>query len=627
MVKLLSNLKKVQIEGCYGIEELVSNRDDRDEEHTTSTSTHTSTYLFPLLDSLILDGLKSLKYIGGGGAKGRNNEIYFSSTTTIFSRGWCFLELMPIAQYPRKISICCCYALSSVIPCYVAGQTQKLHVLKITLCNGMKEVFETQGVNKSVIMLKLTNLKILNINSCALLEHIFKISTLESLVQLEELRIKNCKAMKVIVVKAEEPGVEKTKNASSSKAVVKFPRLKCIELFNLRELVGFFLGTNHEFQWPSLEKVVIYDCPEMKVFTAGGSTAPQLKYVETNLGKYSPPGSWFNTTPGQHQEISCPGVGSRSSSCSAPNTSEESNIWSFHNLIELHVKSNDDVKKIIPSSELLQLQKLDRNAKEIISRVHLASPICNQPATASANDIASAIAVGSKALQLLQSRRRNILLPPTACPTCKPPTTTSIASVSCRRHQRQRFQLFFTQVLDKNLQPKGLVMSSHQGRLMTSHGFPPTWITSDGRNNGNRRIKQKVLEAYQLIGSQPEHWVNEKSWTVFDKYEKAMCEKYGPDPSQHPLGDVEIWEHCVDGRKKGRVYGVGSSDPGNVVSGTSYECGSSSHDYALYQKKINELESMLEREVKKREEIEANFDIHRKIKRCGIHEKEFSIGC
>nr|KAJ0220450.1 hypothetical protein LSAT_V11C200051710 [Lactuca sativa] len=45
-----------------------------------------------------------------------------------------------------------------------------------------------------------------------------------------------------------------------------------------------------------------------------------------------------------------------------------------------------------------------------------------------------------------------------------------------------------------------------------------------------------------------------------------------------------------------------------------YKCDSSSHDYALSQKKINELESMLEREVKKREEIEANFDSEVKLR-------------
>ncbi|CAH1429330.1 unnamed protein product [Lactuca virosa] len=118
--------------------------------------------------------------------------------------------------------------------------------------------------------------------------------------------------------------------------------------------------------------------------------------------------------------------------------------------------------------------------------------------------------------------------------------------------------------------------------------FPPTWITSDvwqalctiwdtdtwrnisesGKRNRNSSVngsiskkakgedplwgdvfKQTHLEksakvklaSGELIGSQPEHWVNEKSWTVF----------------------------------------------------------------------INELESMLEREVKKREEIEANFEVTR----------------
>ncbi|CAI9284795.1 unnamed protein product [Lactuca saligna] len=161
------------------------------------------------------------------------------------------------------------------------------------------------------------------------------------------------------------------------------------------------------------------------------------------------------------------------------------------------------------------------------------------------------------------------------------------------------------------------------------YDFPTTWITFDKKP---RRWKEPVwgdvfkqthleksakvkLASRELIGSQLEHWVNEKSWTVFDKYEKTMCEKYGPDPSQHPLGDVEIWGHCVGRRKKGRFYGVGSSGPGNVVPGTPYECGSSSYVYALYQKKINELESMLEREVKKREEIEANFDSEVKLRK------------
>ncbi|CAI9292713.1 unnamed protein product [Lactuca saligna] len=142
-------------------------------------------------------------------------------------------------------------------------------------------------------------------------------------------------------------------------------------------------------------------------------------------------------------------------------------------------------------------------------------------------------------------------------------------------------------------------------KLKKAKGKDPLWRDVFKQTHLEKSAKVKLASG-ELIGSQPEHWVNEKSWIVFNKYEKAMCEKYGPDPSQHPLGDVKIWEHCVGGRKNGRVYGVGSSDPDNVVSGTPYECGSSSHDH---QKK-----SMLEQEVEKREEIKAKFDSEVKLR-------------
>ncbi|CAH1421777.1 unnamed protein product [Lactuca virosa] len=232
MGKLLSNLKEVKIGYCDDMEEVVSNRDDEDEEKITSTSTHTSTSLFPLLDSLSLYHLQNLKCIGGGG-----------STTTSF-----------LDQY-----------------------------------------------------------------------------------------------------KEEEGDGDQTTKATSKSRNVSFPYLKTIKLVDLPELMGFFLGMN-EFQWPSLDKILINDCPRMRVFTAGGSTAPQLKYVKTRLGKHSPR-CWFNshvttTTTQQHQEstsFSCPAV-----------TSEEIH-WSFHNLIELHVTDKTFVEKIIiPSNELLHLKKLEK---------------------------------------------------------------------------------------------------------------------------------------------------------------------------------------------------------------------------------------------------------------------------
>ncbi|KAJ0462818.1 putative leucine-rich repeat domain superfamily [Helianthus annuus] len=123
---------------------------------------------------------------------------------------------------------------------------------------------------------RLFNLKKLIIKSCNLLQHVFTFSMLESLRQLEELMIKGCKSMKVIV--KEEIGEQ-------SKVVV-FPRLRFLVLKDLPNLEGFFLGMN-DFQWLLLEKVMIDDCPQMMVFTSGQSTATELKYTRLNLDQLS----------------------------------------------------------------------------------------------------------------------------------------------------------------------------------------------------------------------------------------------------------------------------------------------------------------------------------------------------
>ncbi|KAL7612630.1 hypothetical protein Lser_V15G04852 [Lactuca serriola] len=378
MAELLSNLKHIKIRECDGIGEVVSNRDDEDEEMTTFTSTHTTTNLFPHLDSLTLKYMHCLKCIGGGGAKDEgSNEISFNNTTATtavldqFELSEAGGVSWSLCQYAREIKIGNCHALSSVIPCYAAGQMQKLQVLRVVACNGMNEVFETQlgtssnknneksgceegipRVNNNVIML--SGLKILEISFCGGLEHIFTFSALESLRQLQELTIKGCYRMKVIVKKEEDEYGEQqttttTKEASSSKKAVVFPRLKYIALDDLPELEGFFLGKN-EFRLPSLEEVTIKYCSKMMVFAAGGSTAPQLKYIHTELGRHAldqESGLNFHQTSFQ----------SLYGDTSGPATSEGI-PWSFHNLIELDVQNNNFVKKIIPSSELLQLQKL-----------------------------------------------------------------------------------------------------------------------------------------------------------------------------------------------------------------------------------------------------------------------------
>ncbi|KAL8245987.1 hypothetical protein R6Q59_007203 [Mikania micrantha] len=342
MSKLLSSLKKLQIGFCESMEEVVSNRDDDhvdDEVLTTSTTT-----FFPCLKDLRLVSLPNLKHIGGGVAKcSRMGVVPWS-----------------LCQYPTEIHIKKCPSLSTLIPSDAATQMQKLQELTINDCKSLVEVFESKEINnisssssnidqgsvsfpgpKTITNLhhhQLTNLKKLQISICDILEYIFTFPTLESLKKLEELRISSCKAMKAIV--REEHGEE-----TSSKVV--FPRLKSIELVDLPNLVGFFIGMNTDFEWQSLDHLMIDKCPQMMVFTSGESIAPKLKYIHTTLGKHDVECILnFRQTPPPSRDSVCPAA--------------QGATWSFHNLIEIDLKYYSGHKKVVPSNELQQLQILER---------------------------------------------------------------------------------------------------------------------------------------------------------------------------------------------------------------------------------------------------------------------------
>ncbi|KAI3797164.1 hypothetical protein L1987_32417 [Smallanthus sonchifolius] len=307
--------------------------DDKDEEEEMTTSTTT---FFPHLHSLSFERLENLKRIGGGG--------YAKSTTSIihdqFKSSHVTLAPWSLCQYPREIFICDCESLMEVFETQEINNSSAGDITSTTtneINGGTDNTSLAIPRRESIYVPRLCNLKKLKITSCNLLQHVFTFSTLESLKQLEELMIKECEAMKEIV---------KKENGEQRK-VVKFPCLKSLELDDLPNLEGFFLGMN-DFHWPLLEKVMINKCPQMMLFTCGQSTAPKLKYMHTRLGKHSLEcGLNFHVT-GVHQT-------------NLPSTSlEKLPPWSFHNLIELHMEGDYYIKCIIPSNELLQLQKLER---------------------------------------------------------------------------------------------------------------------------------------------------------------------------------------------------------------------------------------------------------------------------
>ncbi|GKF89887.1 hypothetical protein Tco_0263850, partial [Tanacetum coccineum] len=63
-------------------------------------------------------------------------------------------------------------------------------------------------------------------------------------------------------------------------AIVVFPCLKSLKLYDLESLEGFCLG-KEAFEFPSLDTLQIDRCEEMRVFTKGDVSTPKLYAISS----------------------------------------------------------------------------------------------------------------------------------------------------------------------------------------------------------------------------------------------------------------------------------------------------------------------------------------------------------
>ncbi|XP_016744507.1 uncharacterized protein [Gossypium hirsutum] len=140
-----------------------------------------------------------------------------------------------------------------------------LHQLTLGWNVGVKEIWRL--VPSSV---PFQNLVILEVRECDGIIKLITHSTAKSLVQLKEMSILNCKKIEEII--------EGGDNNDQDEII--FPQLNSLELESLPKLESFCLSWNYTFGFPSLQTVIVEDCPKMKIFSQRHSNAPMLNEVE-----------------------------------------------------------------------------------------------------------------------------------------------------------------------------------------------------------------------------------------------------------------------------------------------------------------------------------------------------------
>ncbi|XP_031280974.1 putative disease resistance protein At4g19050 [Pistacia vera] len=113
------------------------------------------------------------------------------------------------------------------------------------------------------------HLQVLNVIKCRKLMKLMRPSTARSLVQLRELRVEGCEMVIEIV--------ENEGDATTSTEFV-FENLKKLLFRMLETLVCFCFG-NYSFNFPSLEKLTIRECANMKTFSKEILSTPKLHKV------------------------------------------------------------------------------------------------------------------------------------------------------------------------------------------------------------------------------------------------------------------------------------------------------------------------------------------------------------
>ncbi|KAL6311654.1 hypothetical protein AAG906_025733 [Vitis piasezkii] len=232
-------------------------------------------------------------------------------------------EQFPVDSFPRLrvLDVCEYRDILVVIPSFMLQILHNLEVLNIGRCSSVKEVFQLEGldeenqakrlgrlreielydlpglthlwkenskpgldlqgleslevldcenlINLVPSSVSFQNLATLDVQSCGSLRSLISPSVAKSLVKLKTLKIGGSDMMEEVVA---NEGGEATDE-------ITFYKLQHMELLYLPNLTSFSSG-GYIFSFPSLEQMLVKECPKMKMFSPSLVTTPRLERIK-----------------------------------------------------------------------------------------------------------------------------------------------------------------------------------------------------------------------------------------------------------------------------------------------------------------------------------------------------------
>ncbi|XP_044473035.1 disease resistance protein UNI-like [Mangifera indica] len=216
--------------------------------------TYGKTKLLSSLKELYLTNLRNMTHIW----KGETQYINL-----------CNLKRIRLQMCPKLIELFSQDLLQSLI---------SLEEMGIYCCDNLEEIFIMKEEEEIIPPRKdltttspsLGNLTSIQIEGCDKLKSLFTPSIVKSLVKLRRLLVYYCSALEEIVTNEEV-------SSSSAKKIV-FPSLSELKLAWLSNISCFSLSS-YSIEFPVLETLWIFDCPNMKIFGYGEQLTPKLNKV------------------------------------------------------------------------------------------------------------------------------------------------------------------------------------------------------------------------------------------------------------------------------------------------------------------------------------------------------------